>query len=182
MFENRGIWVSAVESGALPPALPSSPFDDADPSPTASTGKAALAYAAEPAASARVPLPRPAKARPMGSTIPQLPATASLLAPTAQAVATMMSTELTSGGQRSDSPWLRAAILTPSISGFMTASRMGEQNLTPLVSLMHKPDQSLVMTFSADPHLGMVADRFTGRAVEFLATATFTTQTTASLR
>ena len=33
------------------------------------------------------------------------------------------------------------------------------------------------MTFSADPHLGMVADRFSGSAVVFLATATFTTQT-----
>jgi hypothetical protein len=39
------------------------------------------------------------------------------------------------------------------------------------------------MTFSADPHYGMVASRFSGRAVEFLATATFTApQTTASLR
>ena len=38
------------------------------------------------------------------------------------------------------------------------------------------------MTFSADPHLGMVADRFSGDAVVFLATATFTPQTTASLR
>jgi hypothetical protein len=39
------------------------------------------------------------------------------------------------------------------------------------------------MSFSADPHLGMVADRFDGRAVVFLATTTFTApQTTASLR
>jgi hypothetical protein len=39
-----------------------------------------------------------------------------------------------------------------------------------------------MMSFSADPSLGMFTDRFSGNAVVFLATATFTTQTTASLR
>ena len=39
-----------------------------------------------------------------------------------------------------------------------------------------------LMTFSADPHLGMVAYRFSGSAVVFLATTTFALQTTASLR
>ena len=38
------------------------------------------------------------------------------------------------------------------------------------------------MSFSADPHLGMVADRFSGRAVVFVNTATFAPQATASLR
>ncbi len=85
------------------------------------------------------------------------------------------------GGERSDSPWLRAAILTPSVSDFMTANRIGAIDPRWLYDLLHKPSQSLVMTFSADPHLGMVADRFTGSAVVFLATATFNTQT-ASLR
>jgi hypothetical protein len=73
-------------------------------------------------------------------------------------------------------------MLTPSVSGFMTATRQGALDMRPLVALLHKPAQALVMTFSADPHLGLTADRFGGRAVVFLATATFTTQTTASLR
>jgi hypothetical protein len=47
---------------------------------------------------------------------------------------------------------------------------------------MLKPGQTLVMTFSADPHLGLTTDSFTGGAVEFLATATFTSQTQASLK
>jgi hypothetical protein len=89
---------------------------------------------------------------------------------------------LTGGSQRPDSPWLRATILTPSISGSMTAMRLGPLDAGPLRELMFKPAQSLVMTFSADPHLGMVADQFTGSAVVFLATATFTPQTTASLK
>ena len=86
------------------------------------------------------------------------------------------------GGERSDSPWLRAAMLTPSVSGFMTATRLGTLDPRWQYDLLHKPSQSLVMTFSADPHLGMVADRFSGSAVVFLATATFSPQTTASLR
>ena len=45
-----------------------------------------------------------------------------------------------------------------------------------------KPAQSLAMTFSADPNLGMTTGRFDGPAVVFVATATFTTQMTASLR
>ena len=48
--------------------------------------------------------------------------------------------------------------------------------------LIVKPAQSLVMTFSDDPHLGMTTERFDGQAVEFLATATFTSQMTAALR
>jgi len=85
------------------------------------------------------------------------------------------------GSERIDSPWLRAAMLTPSVSGFMTATRVGKVDARWQQYLLHKPAQSLVMTFSADPHLGVVADRFSGDAVVFLATATFRMQT-ASLR
>jgi uncharacterized protein YcbK (DUF882 family) len=182
MFDNRGIWRSAVETGELPPlpaAKPPFVLASADPAATFSSGYAALAYATE------TPLPRPARARPMGSTMPQLPATATVMPTSSNATVALkrpFAPDLTSGAQRSDSPWLRAAILTPSMSGFMTTTRLGAPHMRPLASLLHKPPQSLVMTFSADPHLGLVADRFSGRAVVFLATATFTSQTTASLR
>lgn len=89
---------------------------------------------------------------------------------------------LSSGTQSFDSPWMRAAMLTPSVSGFMTATRLGDTDMKPLRELIAKPSQALAMTFSADPHLGMTAGSFSGSAVVFLATATFTTQKTASLR
>jgi hypothetical protein len=38
------------------------------------------------------------------------------------------------------------------------------------------------MTFAPDPQYGMVTSRFTGSAVVFLATATFTEARTASLQ
>jgi hypothetical protein len=36
------------------------------------------------------------------------------------------------------------------------------------------------MSFSNDPNLGLMANRFSGPAVVFLATTTFTTQSTAA--
>jgi hypothetical protein len=73
-------------------------------------------------------------------------------------------------------------MLTPSVSAFMTASRVGKLDPRWLAALIDKPPHALVMTFSADPHLGLASDHFSGQAVVFLATATFVPQTTASLR
>ena len=169
MFDNRGYWRGSVESADLPP--PGNTFETASLETTGSAPRGALAYAAaEPAPAARV--------RPMGA-IPQLAREGGMMPNGTSDVA---NADMAIGGQRSDSPWLRAAMLTPSVSGFMTATRLGSVDLRPLQQLLHKPAQSLAMTFSADPNLGMVAGRFTGSAVVFLATARFTPQTTASLR
>ena len=85
-------------------------------------------------------------------------------------------------GLRYDSPWLRAAMLTPSVSTFMTATRMGVVDMRPLQGLLYKPSMSVTMSFSTDPQLGMVASRFDGPAVVFVATTSFAFQSTASLR
>ncbi len=180
-----GVWTSAVDSGEVAPAVAQSPFTFADTMTTASLPQATLAYAAAPtktSAADITPLPRPARARPMGANIPALPPTATLIAEAPVATAPAVSPAIAGGGQRPDSPWLRAAMLTPNMTTHMTTTHMGELDTTPLAHLFHKPAQALVMTFSADPGLGIVADRFTGHAVVFLATASFVTQTTASLR
>ena len=177
-------WTNAVASGDLAPPVAQSPFVFADTMTTASTN--ALAYAAEPASyttSMQLPQPRPAKAPPMGTRIPAAPPAALLAAgPAPAAAAQPVAAALAGGGGRSDSPWLRAAMLTPDLTTFMTASHMGERDMAQYSHLFHKPAQALVMTFSADPTLGLVTHGFTGRAVTFLATATFVQQTTASLR
>ncbi len=185
MFENRSFAVSKVESSdltaltadaAIPTEQPPFALASADPATTAST--APLAYAA-------APLPRPAmRARPMGATMPRLPATQPVMAASIVTTAfTVPFTPALSGGvQNPDGPWLRAMMLTPSVSSFMTATNMKPRPMRPLVELLHKPAESLVMTFSADPHMGMTTIRFDGRAVVFLATATFAVQTTAALR
>ena len=165
------------------PALPApiangTPFETAslDPVTTASTSSDAPAYATERGALLA------ARARPMGSRLPHMPAEASVIPASSNAPVPASALAL-GGAERSDSPWLRAAMLTPSVSGFMTATRVGKIDPRWQYALLHKPSQSLKMTFSADPNLGMVADRFSGSAVVFLASARFTApQTTAALQ
>jgi len=185
LFDNRDYWRGAVEAG---PALPAPiaagtryQTASAEPVSTGSVGGDALAYATQ----SETPLA--ARARPMGSRLPHMPAEASVI-PTSSNASVVVKPALAAAlaigmgdGERSDSPWLRAAMLTPSVRSFMTATRLGALDPRWQYDLLHKPSQSLVMTFSADPHLGMVADRFSGSAVVFLATATFNMQT-ASLR
>jgi uncharacterized protein YcbK (DUF882 family) len=182
LFENRGYWQGAAPAGpALPPSITAGTiYETASAEPASAGSEDALAYAtqSEPLLAAR--------ARPMGTRLPQMPAearmvpasaNASLVAQPALAPALAMG-----GGERLESPWLRAAMLTPSVRFFMTATRVGEIDPRWQQALLHKPAQSVMMTFSADPALGMVADHFTGSAVVFVATATFAPQTTASLR
>ncbi len=139
-------------------------------------GSDALAYAA-----ASDPAPA-ARARPMGNRVPRIAREATVMPGAANTTIAVKAPEMSIGGQRSDSPWLRAAMLTPSVSDYLTATRFGQLNPSWLHELLHKPAQAVVMTFSADPQLGMVTGEFTGNAVVFLATATFTPQTTASLQ
>jgi len=175
-------WANAAASGELAPAVALSPFSFADTMTTASTGSA-LGYAAEPAyAAARLPQPRPARAAPMGGNIPAAPPVAMAAATAGASAATFVAPAIAGGGGRTDSPWLRAAILSPDLSSFMTATHMGERDMSQYGTLFHKPAQAVMMGFSADPNPGLVAGRFTGSAVTFLATATFVSQTTASLR
>ena len=52
-----------------------------------------------------------------------------------------------------NSPWLRAAMLTPSVTTHMSATRIGAIDMRPLQELIYKPSQSLAMSFSRDPIL-----------------------------
>ncbi len=147
---------------------------------TGSADGATLAYAPE-----SDPPQTVTRTRPMGTGIPKFAREAAALplplaaSPVENAV---LAPAMAIGGQHAGSPWLRAAMLTPSVSGFLTMTRLGAVDPRPLRTLMHKPAQSVLMTFSADPALGMLTDRFTGKAVVFVATARFVTQTTAALR
>ena len=106
MFDNRGIWTGAVESGELPPqAITSAPFAlaAADPFTTASTGQQAMAYAA----------PEPGEMPKRASVAPRLPRAA---------VAKGQSAETDQRRTTFGSPWLRAAMLTPSFTNYMSAT------------------------------------------------------------
>ncbi len=170
--------LGAVETGpALPAPLSAGTVFETT---SATSTPTVLAFAEE----APPPLPRtrPARLWPMGANLPRLPVEAPMLR--ASPASTVVAKAPLSGGSAAyDSPWLRAAMLTPSVSYDMTATKSGRYDPRVFAALLQKPPASVLMTFSADPHFGMVADRFSGQAVVFLATATFTPpQTTASLR
>jgi uncharacterized protein YcbK (DUF882 family) len=179
-FDDRGSWRAAAEPGpALPAQIAAGTRYEVASAEAARVDDNALAYANEQAA------PLAAPARPMGSRLPQMPAEARVIPASTNSTMVVkppVASVMGGDGQVSDNPWLRAAMLTPSVR-YMTASRVGALDPRWLQDLLHKPAQSLTMSFSADPHLGTVADRFSGSAVVFLATTTFLlAQTTASLR
>ncbi|MGI8527828.1 MAG: DUF882 domain-containing protein [Pseudolabrys sp.] len=192
VIANRGLW-PLVETGASSPALPK-PVEVASADPAMTGAVSALAYAANRAPAAR-------QVSPMGATAPRAPKLprAAAVEPDHGVIAepelaqksgrlALANSEQTGG--RLPGPWLRAMILTPSVSGAMTTTRLGALDPKPLREFMRKPTSALVMSFAQTPreaqgvqgvYDGLTADRFSGSAVVFLATATFGTQRTASL-
>jgi uncharacterized protein YcbK (DUF882 family) len=149
----------------------------------------ALAYA-DPIA----PMAAPARPAPMGTAIarPAAPpdttvavkrvgdrpsvVSSSPAAPAAPASAGAVKT-----GDQFNEPWLRAVIVSPSVQDFMSTSTVGLPDYRGLASLLRKPPATVMMTFSNDPQLGMTARKFSGAAVVFVSTVTFSIRT-ASLR
>jgi uncharacterized protein YcbK (DUF882 family) len=182
LFDTRGYWRGAVQPGPdLPAAVAANTvYETAGIEPRA-TGSTTLAYAAEAGPLA------PARVRPMGASVEsRLPPAKEAKVMPAQGNTTVVAKAASAGGvasetPRGDSPWLRAAIVTPSVSGYMTATRLGTVDMRPLQELLHKPSVSVVMSFAADPQLGLVPGRFNGPAVVFVATMPFETQSTAAV-
>jgi hypothetical protein len=175
----RNVWGDVIKDNPdwrNADSMPSFDVAANEPAATGSVGSQAFAYAPD---SSEPPAPH---ARPMGAFIPRLAREAAVIPADANSTIAVKRPAMSIGGRRPDSPWLRAAMLTPSVRGDMTLTQMGATHWSWLAVLLDRPAQSVLMTFSADPHLGMVADRFAGHAVVFLATATFTRQTTASLQ
>jgi uncharacterized protein YcbK (DUF882 family) len=104
-------------------------------------------------------------------------------APTLPVGGTTVTTKVVNAnaGMRYDDPWLRAMIMTPSIADSMTTTLYGRPDLSELRNLMHKPNDSLMLSFNDDPYSGVPPDRFRGDAVVFLTTHAFA-QHTAALR
>ena len=79
-----------------------------------------------------------------------------------------------------EDPWLRASMLAPNASRFLTAMATGKYETGQFAEFVKKPASAVVMSFSATP-TELSTGRFSGPAVVFVATATFGTRT-ASLR
>jgi len=80
-------------------------------------------------------------------------------------------------GVRVDDPWLRAIVLAPSVDRFLCITALGARDFRSLAALIGKPASSVMMTFSADPQLGLAQDHFSGSAIVFVSTVTYPLRT-----
>jgi uncharacterized protein YcbK (DUF882 family) len=163
----------------------------ADPQPTASVPAVfeALAYAPPSnspvdrsnivAASAPIPRSfRPASAprnAMAATTIDQVVAKG----PQGQGSAIATSTRIAAA--TGNGVWMRVMMLAPSASTSMSTTVLGDTDMTLMRIHFVKPQAVVAMSFSDDPQMGLVSDRFTGPAVATLATQSFVMRT-ASLR
>jgi hypothetical protein len=90
---------------------------------------------------------------------------------------TVVQTRRFQTGEAFDDPWLRAVILAPNLSSYMTMVANGPQDPRFLRAFMQKPASIVTMAFSDDPYPGLTANRFSGQAVVFMATTTFNGRT-----
>jgi uncharacterized protein YcbK (DUF882 family) len=162
----------------------------ADPQSTASLPQnvsQALAYAPSPAPLERAQIVAASAPIPRGSRIASLApmsgadvntAEASIARTRQGATAAVVRTKTT---DQSHSIWMRAMILAPSASTSLSASILGDQDMTVMRVHFAKPNAAVAMTFSEDPQMGIVCEKFTGSAITTLTTTPFAMRT-ASLR
>ncbi|MBS4005502.1 MAG: DUF882 domain-containing protein [Afipia sp.] len=75
--------------------------------------------------------------------------------------------------------WMRAMILAPSASTSLSVSSLGDQDMTVMRVHFVKPNAAVAMTFSEDPQMGIVCEKFTGPATATLSTTSFAMRTAA---
>jgi hypothetical protein len=164
----------------------------ADPQSTSSVSTAFQALAYAPAASSPVdrsnivaasaPIPRsvrPAR-NPMAATsIDSVAAKGPQGQGNVQGSVVATSTRI--AASRTNDLWMRVMMLAPSASMSMSTTVLGDTDMTQMRAHFVKPQAAIAMTFSDDPQMGLVSDRFTGSATATLATQSFVMRT-ASLR
>ncbi|MDP3074505.1 DUF882 domain-containing protein [Bradyrhizobium sp.] len=186
----RGFWDAAPKQ-ATPAQIAAisarNAVNSANPQATASVTEVfnrALAYA--PAASSPVdranivaasaPIPRSAR-----------PARNPLVAPTIDTVVakgqqgqpSVVTTATRMTASRGNDAWMRVMILAPSATTSMSATVLGDSDLTVMRAHFVKPQAIVAMGFSEDPQLGLICERFTGSATARLATQSFVVRTAA---
>ncbi|MEA2951764.1 MAG: hypothetical protein QOJ96_1284 [Alphaproteobacteria bacterium] len=184
----------AIEAAAVPApvvraALAVPPNPQAPAAATAAATLASLSPRPQPVradtaapglALAYAPQPGPELTARPGAIAPRsVPSTAAIPAATSVALkqplgtpAVVQSTSA-SAGQRLDDPWLRAAVMAPDLQNFMNTAVLGAFDSRGLSVFIKKPTSSVMMSFSDDPDRSLAAGRFTGNAVVFVATVTF---------
>jgi hypothetical protein len=189
----RGFW-DAAPNQATPAQVAAinarNAVNSTEPQSTASvsgTFNKAMAYA--PAASSPVdranivaasaPIPR--SLRPSLASRNSAPATTidTVVAKGPQGQASVVATATRIAASRGNDVWMRMMILAPSASTSMSATVLGDSDMTLMRAHFVKPQAIVAMSFSDDPQLGLVCDRFTGSVNARLATQSFVVRTAA---
>jgi uncharacterized protein YcbK (DUF882 family) len=188
----RGFWgdVSTTPKQATPAQVAAlnarRAVSSANPQSSASVSDA-LAYA--PAANtpldrssivaATAPIPR--SARPASASRNSMAVTdvTSVVAKGSQGQGTVvsMSARIAASKATSTDIWMRAMILAPSATTSMSSTVIGDADLTSMRAHFVKPQATVAMSFSDDPQMGLLSDRFTGSATAPLMTETFAMRT-----
>jgi hypothetical protein len=163
----------------------------ADPQPTASVSAALQALAYAPASTSPLDrstivaagAPVPHSARPASPSRDPMAVTnvTTVIAKGPQGQAGVVAASARIAASTGNDIWMRAMILAPSASTSMSSTVLGDADLTLMREHFVKPQAAVAMSFSDDPQMGMVSDRFTGSATATLAVQSFLLRT-ASLR
>jgi hypothetical protein len=78
---------------------------------------------------------------------------------------------------KANDSWMRMLILAPSASTSMSATVLGDADMTLMRRYFEKPQAAIVMGFSDDPQMGLLSDRFTGSATATLEMTSFVLRT-----
>lgn len=192
----RGFWDNVPAPQQATPAQVAAlnarrAVNSADPQATASVSEKfnkALAYAPAaapatdraPVVTASAPMPRSTRsAAPSRNSMAVNDVTTVVAKGDGAASVIATSTRLAAG--KGSDIWMRVMMLAPSASTSMSVTVMGDADMTLMRSHFVKPQAIVAMTFSEDPMLGMVTERFTGSATARLETRSFVMRT-ASLR
>ena len=89
-----------------------------------------------------------------------------------------LATRMAPATLRDNDVWMRVMILAPSASTAMTASFMGDPDMSGMRSHFAKPHTAIAMGFVEDPMLGMSTENFSGAATTRLTMLSFATRTT----
>jgi uncharacterized protein YcbK (DUF882 family) len=195
----RGFWQgpadgTAVANNPAPSPRPAQPADNAantDIDTTAAIGPFVNPHADQPAAAlgyADQPSQDPTGIAALrAAALPaQLPASSTTIA--VKRTANQVASAVVNAGMTSlnvikaadahfRNPWLRAVVLSPSVHRFLTTAALGARDFRTLAAQMVKPASSVMMTFSADPNPGLDHEHFTGAAIVFVSTVSYSTRT-----
>jgi uncharacterized protein YcbK (DUF882 family) len=161
----------------------------ADPQSTASVSTAmeALAYAPDAPSpvdrgnivAASAPIPRSVRPASAARNPTAITTVDQVVPKGPQGAGGVVATSTRIAASSSNDAWMRMMILAPSASMSMSATVLGDTDMTLMRAHFVKPQSAIAMSFSDDPQMGMVCDRFTGSATATLAIQSFVMRTAA---